>query len=95
MISFDQATVHRKAWRGPRRDPMGVCLEEAMDNIDTVERETLLEYHAAEGPGKADERLKLALRLNVSINNLRVIVLRVKKSLKTLIERCLDRRYPA
>jgi DNA-directed RNA polymerase specialized sigma24 family protein len=65
------------------------CLEECMKSIPTGKQELIKEYYCGEGP-KIPRRKAMAERLGIELPALRVMVLRIKQSLKSCIEKCLE-----
>ena len=65
------------------------CLEECMKSISTKKQELIMEYYCGEGP-KIPRRKAMAERLKMELPALRVVVLRIKQSLKGCIEKCLE-----
>lgn len=65
------------------------CLEECMKSIPIKKQELIKEYYCGEGP-KIPRRKAMAERLGMELPALRVVVLRIKQSLKGCIEKCLE-----
>jgi DNA-directed RNA polymerase specialized sigma24 family protein len=65
------------------------CLEECMKSIPPWKRELIKEYYCGEGP-KIPRRKAMAERLGIELPALRVWVLRIKQTLRSCIEKCLE-----
>jgi DNA-directed RNA polymerase specialized sigma24 family protein len=67
------------------------CLDQCLDRLALAEREMLLRYYSQEKETKADQHILMAGELNITINTLRLRVLRMKQKLQPCVERCLKR----
>lgn len=67
------------------------CLEQCLNRLPPEDREMLLRYYAQERETKAGQHIAMAQELNITINTLRLRVLRMKQKLQPCIERCLER----
>ena len=67
------------------------CLNACLQRLSAEERELILRYYAKDKQAKIDHRAELARQLGISIETLRVRVYRIRGTMETCIERCLDR----
>ncbi len=70
------------------------CLDTCLGTLPTTDRELILFYHQQEEP-KIDARKKLATRLGVHPNNLRVKAHRIRAGLQKCIEECVRQKGAA
>lgn len=68
------------------------CLEACMQNMQPRSRELLLEYYKEERRAKIDLRKRLALKLGIPLNALRIRACRIRKELQTCVSQCLQQR---
>lgn len=68
------------------------CLQLCLKKLSTEQRQLILNYYALEKQAKIPHRLKIAEDLGLSVETLRVRVYRIRATLETCIERCLDRK---
>ena len=68
------------------------CLRSCLDGISPDQRELIISYYQGEKSHKIKNRQKLSERLEVSINTLRMRALRLRESLETCVENCLNKR---
>jgi DNA-directed RNA polymerase specialized sigma24 family protein len=68
-----------------------VCMEKCMEKLSLDNRQMFEEYHCGEASGKMESRQRLAERLGIALNALRIRVYRVRATLKLCIEECLAR----
>lgn len=66
------------------------CLELCLGELSPEKRDLIRAYYAEEKQAKIDNRSELARQLGISVETLRVKVLRIRKSLEKCIERCLE-----
>jgi RNA polymerase sigma factor (sigma-70 family) len=66
------------------------CLSKCLRKLPREKRELILAYYAKEKKAKIIHRAAMARQLGVSIQTLRVRMLRMRGSLEECIERCLD-----
>jgi len=66
------------------------CLRSCLRNLSAENRKLIVEYFAKERQAKIDHRSQLAQQYDISLENLRVKVYRIRVSLQGCIERCLD-----
>ena len=65
------------------------CLERCLGRLSGEERALILRYYSLEKQAKIGLRKQIADELGVSINTLRLRVLRMKEKLQLCIERCI------
>ena len=65
------------------------CLEQCMGKLMPDNRELMLEYYQKEKQAKIDHRKKLAARLGIAVNALRIRAHRIRLSLQSCMENCL------
>jgi RNA polymerase sigma factor (sigma-70 family) len=68
------------------------CLQSCLQQLTDEKRKLILAYYAKEKQAKIDHRHELAQRLNISLENLRVRVFRIRATLEKCVESCLDRK---
>ena len=66
------------------------CLAKCLRTLPKNKRELVLSYYAKEKHAKIVLRAEMARELGISIETLRVRVLRIRTALEACIERCLD-----
>jgi len=76
---------------GPDSESVHNCLEQCLSRLSDAERETILRYYSQEKQAKIELRKQMANELGISINTLRLRVLRLKEKLQPCVERCLQR----
>lgn len=67
------------------------CLEQCLARLPEADRAMILRYFSHEKGAKVDLHQQMAAELEVTINTLRLRVLRTKQKLQPCIERCLER----
>jgi len=73
------------------KERMHNCLERCLNRLPGDARELIVRYYSLEKQSKIELRKQMADELGVSINTLRLRVLRLKEKLQPCVERCLDR----
>jgi RNA polymerase sigma factor (sigma-70 family) len=66
------------------------CLSKCLRKLPKEKRELILTYYAKEKQAKISHRAEMAKQLGISIQALRVRMLRIRVSLEECIEHCLD-----
>jgi RNA polymerase sigma factor (sigma-70 family) len=66
------------------------CLEECMEKLPEEQRQWVLEYYEDEKRAKIDHRKKMAERLGIAPNALRIRMHRIRASLQQCVENCLN-----
>jgi len=67
------------------------CLEKCMDQLTPENRELVLQYYQQEKKAKIDHRKLLAKKLGIAVNALRIRAFRIRASLQTCVQECLER----
>lgn len=67
------------------------CLECCLQRLSSSQRELITEYYCEEKQAKIKTRKRLATRLEISLNTLRIRSYRIKESLEKCITDCLSR----
>lgn len=67
------------------------CLDECIASLSEEHRYLLLEYYRAEGKDKIEKRKKLAGKLGIAPNALRIRAYRIRVALQQCVEKCIDR----
>lgn len=65
------------------------CFEECLEKLEPVERKVIVGYYEGRGRAKIEARKKLAARLKIDLNALRVRTGRIRATLRECIEKCL------
>jgi RNA polymerase sigma factor (sigma-70 family) len=65
------------------------CLHSCLRKLDSEKRKLILAYYAKEKQAKIDHRNELAQHYEISLENLRVRVFRIRVSLEECIKKCL------
>ena len=67
------------------------CLERCLGRLSNEDREVITEYYQYKKTDKIDGRKRLAARLGISLNTLRVKMHRQRLNLEACVEKCLAR----
>lgn len=67
------------------------CLEKCMRNLSPENRELILEYYREERRAKIDRRKRLADKMGIALNALRLRAHRIRESLYVCVQNCLGR----
>lgn len=67
------------------------CLSRCVAALDADSRELIIDYYSLDKGDKIGGRKALARRRNISVNNLRVRVYRIRAALEKCIRECLER----
>ncbi|HEV2836028.1 MAG TPA: hypothetical protein VGW58_11955 [Pyrinomonadaceae bacterium] len=67
------------------------CLEQCISKLSKENRELVLQYYAAEGREKIEQRKLLAERLGIAPNALRIRAYRIRAALQKCLDRCMER----
>lgn len=70
------------------------CLEHCMRRLKPDDRDLVLEYYRDEKQAKIDHRRKLAEKLGIGLNALRIRTHRIRAALEECIAECLKRSEP-
>ena len=79
----------------PADEPSGTdkeyeCLEQCMDGLPARSRELFLQYYQEEKSAKIRHRKRLAERLGIGLNALRIRACRIRMDLQTCVLECLQ-----
>ena len=66
------------------------CLHKCMEHLDPPSRELILLYYQHEKKAKIEHRRKLAERLDIALNTLRMRAHRIKESLQKCVRECVN-----
>lgn len=67
------------------------CLEQCLGRLPDKERELILRYYSQEKKAKVELHKQMTAELEITINTLRLRILRMKEKLQPCVERCLER----
>jgi DNA-directed RNA polymerase specialized sigma24 family protein len=67
------------------------CLEECLEFLPPQNRELVVQYYHDEKQAKIERRKRLAQRLNIAPNALRIRACRIRAELLKCVEKCLDK----
>lgn len=70
-------------------DPEYECLERCLEELTAQNRELVLQYYQEEKKAKIDNRRKLADKLGIAINALRIRAHRIRNSLELCVGTCV------
>jgi RNA polymerase sigma factor (sigma-70 family) len=93
QVSLDEIDLVAKAPAETYNDTRMMreeCLELCLQKISPDKRELILDYYSKEKQAKIDHRARIARRLGMSVEVLRVRVFRIRSTLEECIESCLD-----
>jgi DNA-directed RNA polymerase specialized sigma24 family protein len=82
---------HTKSDNEPDKEKIHQCLERCLAKFSGAERQMILHYYSQQKKAKVDLHRQMAEELGVSINTLRLRVLRMKEKLQPCLTRCLER----
>lgn len=71
------------------------CFEACLKRLEARERKLVIRYYDGQGKAKIDGRKRLAGKLGIDLNALRVRTRRIRSKLRECIEKCLARERPA
>ncbi len=71
------------------------CLEECMRGLPAEQRDLVLQYYREDKRAKIDNRRRLAERLGIAINALRIRAHRIRATLQQCVENCLSQKASA
>jgi DNA-directed RNA polymerase specialized sigma24 family protein len=74
-----------------QNEKMYGCLERCLSNLSPYSRDLILGYYDKEHAKKVSHRNDLAQRLGISVNQLRIRVYRIRKTLEECIQACMGR----
>jgi DNA-directed RNA polymerase specialized sigma24 family protein len=67
------------------------CLDQCLNRLPASDREMILRYYSQQKRTKVDLHNEMAQKLDITINTLRLRVLRMKQKLQPCVARCLKR----
>ena len=70
-------------------DPEYECLEKCLEELTAQNRELVLQYYQEEKQAKIDNRRKLADKLGIALNALRIRAHRIRNSLELCVRTCV------
>jgi DNA-directed RNA polymerase specialized sigma24 family protein len=76
-------------WKDEEIDPEYECLERCLEELNAENRELVLQYYQEEKKAKIDHRRKLADKLGIALNALRIRAYRIRNSLELCVRTCL------
>jgi RNA polymerase sigma factor (sigma-70 family) len=71
------------------------CLEKCMGELSPANRELILEYYRNDKKQKVEYRKKLAERLGIAQNAVRIRAYRIRQTLQRCVEECLEQNAAA
>lgn len=71
------------------------CFEGCLKRLEAAERKLVIRYYDGQGRAKIDGRKRLAGKLGIDLNALRVRTRRIRAKLRECIEKCLAKERPA
>src|SRR5580765_7701450 len=74
----------------PDREQVHHCLQRCLSTINETDRAMLLRYYSQEKKAKVDLHKTMSAEMAITINTLRLRVLRLKEKLQPCLERCLQ-----
>lgn len=66
------------------------CLEQCLEKFSSADRAMILRYYSEAKSAKADLHRQMAGEMAITINSLRLRILRMKEKLQPCIKRCVD-----
>lgn len=70
-------------------EPEFECLERCLEELTAQNRELVLQYYQEDKQAKIDNRRKLADKLDITVNALRIRALRIRTSLELCVRTCV------
>ena len=67
------------------------CLEECIAKLSAENRELVLDYYGADGRERIEQRKRLAEKLGIAPNALRIRAFRIRAELQKCVRDCMDR----
>ena len=78
-------------WNSDDVDPEYECLEKCLEELTPQNRELVLQYYQEEKKAKIDNRQRLAEKLGIAINALRIRAHRIRNSLELCVRTCVGK----
>ncbi len=75
----------------PDKETIHQCLERCLAKFSDAERQMILHYYSQQKKAKVDLHKQMAEEMGITINTLRLRVLRMKEKLQPCLARCLER----
>lgn len=75
----------------PDKERIHDCLERCLDRVPRDAKEMILRYYSLEKQAKIGLRQQMADDLGISLNTIRLRVMRLKEKLQPCVARCLER----
>lgn len=76
-------------WDTEEVEPEFECLERCLEKLTAESRELVLQYYQEEKKAKIDNRRKLADKLGIALNALRIRAYRIRSSLELCVRTCV------
>lgn len=73
------------------RERVYTCLDKCMDQLSVENRNLITQYYLEQGRAKIEHRRRLAEKLKIAPNALRIKTYRIRAGLQKCVEDCLDR----
>ena len=89
MLAVSRLAEHVPAGSDPESERRFRCLEECLEALSPADRDLVLGYYVGRGIGKIENRRRIAAKLGVDPNNLRIRMHRLRARLEECIERCI------
>lgn len=86
-----KAPVPPPTWNSDDVDPEYECLEKCLEELTAQNRELVLQYYQEEKKAKIDNRRRLADKLGIAINALRIRAHRIRTSLELCVRTCVGK----
>jgi len=74
-----------------RKEQVHHCLEQCLGKFPPADREMILRYYSEAKSAKADLHRQMADEMTITINSLRLRILRMKEKLQSCVKRCVER----
>ena len=68
------------------------CLEECLDGLPAENRDLFIEYHQGKERERIENRTRLASRLGIPLNALRIRAHRIREKLEKCVEDCIEQK---
>lgn len=83
------APITTPIWNTDDVEPEFECLERCLQQLTAENRQLVLQYYQEEKRAKIDNRRRLANRLGIAVNALRIRAYRIRNSLELCVRACL------
>lgn len=88
-MKFENSVHENPGTTDIETEKMSGCLERCLSNLSPYSRDLILDYYSEEHPKNVSHRKYLAENLGTSVNQLRVRMYRIRKTLETCIQACM------